>query len=122
PDQAGDGQQYGSDAEPGQPAATHLIEPLGRTPFVKPRPVHARLIIQAWLDCCRSGITVRSYSPTLMVRPAAIAKGVRVTARAVRLASHNRWPTVGSPCRAACNAPLPRISTGMYSGRISSAS
>ncbi|MCY1505706.1 hypothetical protein D9M68_399280 [compost metagenome] len=51
-----------------------------------------------------------------------MAKGVRVTARAVRLASHNRWPTVGSPCRAACNAPLPRISTGMYSGRISSAS
>ena len=26
------------------------------------------------------------------------------------------------PCKAACNAPLPRISTGMYRGRISSAS
>ncbi|SEH96761.1 hypothetical protein SAMN05216535_3043 [Stutzerimonas xanthomarina] len=30
------------------------------------------------------------HSPTLILRPAAIAKGVSVTARAVRLESHNR--------------------------------
>ncbi len=38
-----------------------------------------------------------------------------------RLASHNKCPLLGSPCSEAPR-PLPRISTGMYSGRISSAS
>ncbi len=51
-----------------------------------------------------------------------MANGVSVNASAVRLASHNKCPLLGSPCSEACSAPLPRISTGMYSGRISSAS
>ena len=50
-----------------------------------------------------------------------MAKGVRVTARAVRQASHNRWPTAGSPCRAAV-APRCQDQHRDVQGRINSAS